>query len=171
MPQIIFEYPWSHTVAATIVILSIWFVFIRPFHKPIPGIPFNSEAAKMFMGDLPEIQERQKDGASIRPWFLEQAHRHKSAIMQIFLGPFSSPTVLISDFREVNDILMHREADFKRGKKVDVFRGILPHAFPAMETFDHRFKSTRDLVKDVMTLSFLHRVSVYETDYIYLELE
>lgn len=92
------------------------------------------------------------------PWFLEQAHRHGSAIMQIFLGPFAKPAILISDFWEVNDILMYREADFKRGKKVDVFSGILPHAHPAMETFDPRFKSTRDLVRDVMTPSFLHSV-------------
>ncbi|RYP77481.1 hypothetical protein DL769_003391 [Monosporascus sp. CRB-8-3] len=141
------------------VFALLYFAYQKAYPKPLPGIPYNVQATKRLAGDLPEIQERQKDGASIRPWFLEQAHRHVSAITQIFLGPFAQPAILISDFREVNDILMHREADFKRGKKVDVFSGILPHAHPAMETFDPRFESTRDLVRDVMTPSFLHSVS------------
>ncbi|KAF4969320.1 hypothetical protein FZEAL_10250 [Fusarium zealandicum] len=137
----------------------VYLLYQRAYPKPLPGIPYNKHAVKRFAGDLPEIQQRQKDGASIRPWFLEQAAWHQSAITQIFLGPWASPAVLISDFREASDILMRREADFKRGKKVDVFKGVLPHAHPAMETWDPRFKNTRDLVRDVMTPSFLHSVS------------
>lgn len=142
------------------VCVLVYFIYQRAYPRPLAGIPYNKHALKRFAGDLPEIQERQKDGASIRPWFLEQAGKHQSAITQIFLGPFASPAVLISDFREASDILMHREADFKRGKKVDVFKGVLPHAHPAMETWDPRFKNTRDLVRDVMTPSFLHSVRV-----------
>ncbi|KAK2603993.1 hypothetical protein QQS21_003829 [Conoideocrella luteorostrata] len=153
------ETPHYVAVVTAGILAFVYFLYRKAFRTPLPGIPYNIKAANKFAGDLPEIQERQKNGASIRPWFLEQAHRHKSAAVQIFLGPFARPTVLISDFREANDILMHREADFKRGKKVDVFRGILPHAHPAMETFDSRFKSTRDLVKHVMTPTFLHSVS------------
>ena len=114
------------------------------------------------MGDLAELGEREKKGKGMRPWFLEQAFRHNSAITQIFLGPFAKPAVLVSDFREVNDILSHRDAvDFKRGKKVDVFRGILPHAHAAMETFDPNFKSNRDLLRDLMTPSLLQSVSIF----------
>lgn len=131
----------------------------RAYPRPIPGIPYNRAAARRFGGDVPEIQARQKAGESVRPWFLEQAKRHNSAIVQIFLGPFAKPAVLVSDYREVNDILSHRELDFKRGKKVDVFRGILPHAHPSLETFDPRFKSCLDLVKDLMTPSFLYKVN------------
>ncbi|RYP48696.1 hypothetical protein DL768_005476 [Monosporascus sp. mg162] len=161
MAQQIFSVTSYYGFAAVItgVFALLYFVYHNAYPKPLPGIPYNTQATVKFAGDLPEIQERQKDGASIRPWFLEQAHRHGSAITQIFLGPFARPAILISDFREVNDILMYREADFKRGKKVDVFSGILPHAHPAMETFDPRFKSTRDLVRDVMTPSFLQSVS------------
>jgi hypothetical protein len=111
------------------------------------------------MGDLAELGERQKDIQGMRPWFLEQAHRHNSAITQLFLGPFSKPAILLSDYREVNDILSHRDAvDFKRGKKVDVFSGLLPHAHPAMETFDPRFRESRDLVRDLMAPTFLNNV-------------
>ncbi|KAM3515970.1 hypothetical protein MY11210_000510 [Beauveria gryllotalpidicola] len=153
----------STQYAATALVVGlvslVCYIYHRAFPRPLAGIPFNPEAAKSFAGDIPAIKAREKDGASIRPWFLEQARRHNSAITQIFLGPFARPTILISDYREANDILMHREADFKRGKKVDVFGGILPHAHPAMETFDARFKSTRDLVRDVMTPSFLQTFS------------
>ncbi|KAJ5294676.1 hypothetical protein N7508_009497 [Penicillium antarcticum] len=114
------------------------------------------------MGNLAELGERQKDMQGMRPWFLEQARRHNSAITQIFLGPFAKPAILLSDFREVNDILSHRDAvDFKRGKKVDVFSGILPHAHPAMETLDPRFRESRDLVRDLMAPSFLHTKGFY----------
>ncbi|KAI9147133.1 Cytochrome P450 monooxygenase TRI13 [Paramyrothecium foliicola] len=92
----------------------------------------------------------------MRSWFLEQAHRHNSAITQTFLGPFTKPAVLISDYCEVNDILTHHDAvDCKRGRKAGVFHGLLSHALPAMETFDPHFKACRDLVRDLMAPSFL----------------
>ncbi|KAF5027019.1 hypothetical protein F66182_894 [Fusarium sp. NRRL 66182] len=149
---------WATSILVGACVL-LYLLYRRGYPRPLPGIPYNEHAVNKFSGDLAEIQQHQKDGASIRPWFLEQAARHNSAITQMFLGPWASPAVLISDFREANDILMYREADFKRGKKVDVFKGVLPHAHPAMETFDPRFKNTRDLVRDVMTPSFLHSVS------------
>ena len=149
---------------AVIACLFLGFVYAitqKAYRKPLRGIPYNQDAAKKLMGDLAELGEREKKGEGMRPWFLEQAYRHQSAVTQIFLGPFARPAVLVSDFREVNDILSHRDGvDFKRGKKVDVFSGILPHAHPAMETFDPRFKSSRDLVRDLMAPSFLNSVSI-----------
>ncbi|KAK2732569.1 cytochrome p450 monooxygenase [Colletotrichum kahawae] len=130
----------------------VYAIIQRAYPRPLPGIPYNHQAAGRVMGDLAELGERQKSGE-------EQAARHRSAITQIFLGPFAKPAVLISDYREANDILSHQDAvDFKRGKKVDVFSGILPHAHPAMETFDPRFRGSRDLVRDLMTPSFLNTV-------------
>ncbi|CAE7205999.1 hypothetical protein PTNB73_07268 [Pyrenophora teres f. teres] len=150
----------SVAVLTSIFLTILYFVVQKAYPRPLPGIPYNKDAAKKLMGDLDELGERQKNGGSMRPWFLEQAGRHNSAITQIFLGPFSKPAVLISDYVEVNDILSRRDAvDFKRGKKVDVFSGILPHAHPAMETFDPRFKSSRDLVRDLMVPSFLNKVN------------
>jgi hypothetical protein len=152
----------SVAVLVSIFLTVVYLVFQRAYPRPLPSIPYNYDAAKKLMGDLAELGERQKNGGSMRPWFLEQARRHNSAITQIFLGPFAKPAVLISDYVEVNDILSHRDAvDFKRGKKVDVFSGVLPHAHPAMETFDPRFKSSRDLVRDLMVPSFLNKVSEY----------
>ncbi|GKT43285.1 cytochrome P450 monooxygenase TRI13 [Colletotrichum spaethianum] len=152
--------PPTAIVGVLVLTLCFWVVRLA-YRRPLPGIPYNRDAAKRLMGDLAELGEWEKNGKGIRPWFLAQAHRHNSALTQIFLGPFAQPAVLVSDYREVNDILSHRDAvDFKRGKKVDVFSGLLPHAFPAMETFDPRFKSSRDLVRDLMAPSFLNTVNV-----------
>ncbi|KAF3809047.1 Cytochrome P450 71D8 [Colletotrichum gloeosporioides] len=156
--------PWlqvSPAVIVGVIVLTLCCWILRlAYRQPLHGIPYNRGAAKRLMGDLTELEEWDKSGKGIRPWFLAQAPRHNSALTQIFLGPFAKPAVLVSDYREVNDILSHRDAvDFKRGKKVDVFRGLLPHAFPSMETFDPRFKSSRDLVRDLMAPSFLHSVN------------
>lgn len=157
----------SNPNVITVVILTcigtlVYGLFQWAYPRPLPGIPYNYHATKTIMGDLAELGERQKDTQGMRPWFLEQARRHNSAITQIFLGPFAKPAILLSDYREVNDILSHRDAvDFKRGKKVDVFSGILPHAHPAMETFDPRFRESRDLVRDLMAPSFLHTVRIF----------
>ncbi|KAJ5462944.1 hypothetical protein N7475_007888 [Penicillium sp. IBT 31633x] len=159
----------SNPNVITVVILTcigtlVYGLFQWAYPRPLPGIPYNYHATKTIMGDLAELGERQKDTQGMRPWFLEQARRHNSAITQIFLGPFAKPAILLSDYREVNDILSHRDAvDFKRGKKVDVFSGILPHAHPAMETFDPRFRESRDLVRDLMAPSFLHTVNAPHT--------
>ncbi|EUC42420.1 hypothetical protein COCMIDRAFT_8007 [Bipolaris oryzae ATCC 44560] len=154
----------STAVLASVLWTTLYLVLRKAYPRPLPGIPYNHDAARKLMGDLAELGERQKNGGSLRPWFLEQARRHNSAITQIFLGPFAKPAVLISDYVEVNDILSHRDAvDFKRGKKVDVFSGVLPYAHPAMETFDPRFKSSRDLVRDLMVPSFLNKVNAPHT--------
>ncbi|KAF2965614.1 hypothetical protein GQX73_g7966 [Xylaria multiplex] len=132
---------------------------LGPSKQPIPGIPHNVYATKRITGDLAELQEQQNAVGSIRPWFLEQAQKHGSAIVQIFLGPFSRPTILLSDYREVYDILTHRDADFQRGKKAEVLKGILPHAFPSLESFDPRYKESKAIMRGLMTPSFLQNVS------------
>jgi len=110
------------------------------------------------MGDLSETSEWKKKG-KFRHYFPTLARRHNSPISQVFLDPFTKPTVVISDYREVNDILSRRDAvDVKRGKKTHVFAGILPHSFTAMETYDPRFKPCRDLTRNLMTPSFLNKV-------------
>ncbi|KAI1328422.1 cytochrome P450 [Xylariaceae sp. FL0255] len=161
-------------IIVTVMALVLGYLVAQhAYPRPLPGIPYNKTATNRFFGDIPEISEFERKGGSFRTWFLAQAARHNSAITQVFLGPLSKPAIVVSDYREVNDIL-HRDAvDFKRGLKVDAFQGLLPHAFPAMETLDPRFKSSRDLARDLMTPSFLHHVNaprIYEVTCHLLEL-
>lgn len=150
-------------VTTITLLLTLCYLLIqRAYPRPLAGIPYNHAAAQGVLGDITEIAKYTRTGESFRTWFLAQAHRHKSAVTQVFLGPFFKAAIIVSDYREVNDILSHRDAaDFKRGIKVDAFHGILPHAFPAMETFDPNFKSSRNLAKDLRTPSILHTVSMY----------
>ncbi|KAK4447007.1 cytochrome P450 [Podospora aff. communis PSN243] len=125
------------------------------WHKPLKDIPYNPNAAKRLMGDLTELMEWKAKG-KLRYWFLTLAHRHHSPISQVFLGPFNKPAIVISDYREVSDILSRRDGlHFKRGIKVDSFKGIIPHSFSAMETFDPRFKPNREMAKGLMAPSWL----------------
>lgn len=151
----------SAVVTTAVFFIACSYLFIqRAYPRPLAGIPYNHASAKRILGDTPEIAECTRKGGSLRTWFLDQAHRHNSAITQVFLGPFSKAAVIVSDYREANDILSHRDVvDFKRGVKIDAFRGILPHAFPAMESFDPDFRSSRNLARDLMTPSVLNAVS------------
>ncbi|PHH92155.1 hypothetical protein CDD83_8638 [Cordyceps sp. RAO-2017] len=147
-------------VAAGLLLVLALVVVQRAYPRPLPGIPYNRAATRRLWGDLPEIAEAGSNGGSFRTWFLTQAIKHNSAITQVFLGPLVKPSVIVSDYREVSDILKHRDAvDFKRGLKVQAFRGLLPHAFPAMETFDAGFKRSRDLARDLMAPSVLHAMN------------
>jgi len=153
-------FPTAAVAICTLLLVFGYLVIQRAYPRPLAGIPYNRDAARRLTGDLGEVAAFGKRGGSFRLWFLEQATRHGSAITQVFLCPFLRPAVIVSDYREVHDILSHRDGvDFKRGKKVDAFRGILPHAFPAMETFDPRFKPSRDLARDLMTPSILNSVN------------
>ncbi|KAI1270221.1 cytochrome P450 [Xylariaceae sp. FL1019] len=155
------SFPISTIGLVCLVVVIIGVIVKNAGKRPLPGIPYNERALRSFMGDMGELSERQRAGdTSVRPWFLEQAARHKSALVQIFLGPFAGPTLLLSDYREVSDILTHRDSDFKRGdKKIDVFRGLIPHAFPAMESYHPSFRESRGLTMGLMAPSFLKKVS------------
>lgn len=153
-------FPTALVAICTLLLILGYLLVQRAYPRPLAGIPYNRDAARRLTGDLPEVAAFGKRGGSFRLWFLEQATRHGSAITQVFLCPFLRPAIIVSDYREVHDILSHRDGvDFKRGKKVDAFRGILPHAFPAMETFDPLFKPSRDLARDLMTPSILNSIN------------
>lgn len=127
--------------------------------KPIRGIPYNKAALKSIYGDNVEIAEIKKNGGPLRSWFAQQPIRHKGPIAQVFTKPLSRPTVIVSDFREVQDILLRRNKEFdKGGPMIDAFRGVVPYHHVCMETSEHQFKINRDLIKDLMTPSFLNDV-------------
>ncbi|KAK0620805.1 hypothetical protein B0T14DRAFT_567527 [Immersiella caudata] len=82
------------------------------------------------------------------------------AASQVFLRPFSKPAIVVSDYREVIDILSRRDGvGFKRGIKSDVFKGIIPHSLTAMETFDPRFRANREMSKGIMMTSWLRDIN------------
>ena len=151
--------PTSIAIVSILVVLT-YAIFRLALPKPIPGIPYNKESARRFLGDIPKFTELENAGQTGRLFWGGMAVKHTSPITQCFMGPFAKPAVIIADFREVQDLLLRRGKDLSRGQvNWDVWHGIIPEHFIAMETNDKRYKDTKGLVKDLMTPKFLHEVS------------
>lgn len=128
--------------------------------KPLPGIPYNKAALKSILGDAVEMSEVRKKGGRPRAWLGEQPWRHNSPLVQVFLAPLSKPILILSDYREVQDILLRRGKEFDRGgRNLDALGGVIPNHHIGMKTQSPQFKANRELVKDLMTPNFLHTVS------------
>lgn len=51
-----------------------------------------------------------------------------SPVIQVFMRPLSRPWVIVCDFREAQDIQMHRSQDFDRARILeDIFGALLPN--------------------------------------------
>ena len=92
-------------------------------------------------------------------WVTSQNYNLQSPIVQIFGRPFARPWVVVTDFREAQDILLRRTKEFDRANFMgDIFLGLLPEHHISMKT-DNTFKQHRRWLQDLMTPAFLHGVS------------
>ncbi|KAK8024077.1 hypothetical protein PG993_012143, partial [Apiospora rasikravindrae] len=128
--------------------------------KPIPGIPYDASATKSIWGNMSEIMNFKKHHGEVRPWFARQAVKHRAPLTQAWLTPFSRPVLILSDYREAQDVFLRRGRDFFRGlRSCDAFHGSIPEHHIAMMSADPRFKRNKEIVRDLMTPGFLHDVS------------
>ncbi|KAM5341298.1 hypothetical protein ACJ41O_014329 [Fusarium nematophilum] len=108
------------------------------------------------MGDITRIQKESQ--GNIFGWVIEQSRRHNSPIFQVWLGPFVKPSVIITDFREGQDILMRRK-EFDRS---DLFSDIVSgeaRSFHITLKTGPQWKAQRRMLQDLMTPAFLHKVA------------
>lgn len=150
-----------YVVPATIVlVLALLYRWSLP--RPLPGIPYDKEAARSPLGHLPEILAWKKEHDDMRGWFLQVPTRLRSPIVQIFI-PFQPTQVLVTDFWETHDITLRRTGyhkEFDRGPTNEALFGpIVPENHVCMETTDPRYKGNMALIKDLMVPAFLHEVS------------
>lgn len=128
--------------------------------KPIPGIPYYKESARRILGDIPHMQALRNAGDTPRKFWIRMGTELGSPVTQMFLGPFAKPLVVLSDFREAQDLQVRNPKALARGKfNRELWKGLVPEHFIGMEEHDERFKDTKNLAKDLMTPSFLHQVS------------
>ncbi|KAL7619375.1 hypothetical protein AAE478_009912 [Parahypoxylon ruwenzoriense] len=138
----------------------LYLAYLWALPKPIPGIPYDERASKRLLGNLPEIREHKRRTGRVRSWIFSQPQRHNSALVQVWLGPFQKPSLILADFQEAQDILLRRSKEFDRSKKsLQSFAGPVPNHHIAMASSDPRFKGNKDIVRDLMTPAFLHQVS------------
>jgi hypothetical protein len=127
--------------------------------RPIQGIPHNKSALANVLGDGPELTKFFLETGEVSLWLLEQIKRHKSPIIQAFIGPFSKPWVVIADFQETQDICLRRTREFDRSPLwADIFAGLAPLGhihFPS----NSAWKAHRRLLQDLMLPAFLNNVA------------
>jgi hypothetical protein len=148
------------------VVLLIYRLYRALLPKPFPGIPYNKEATSSILGDMPKMVKHIGETQEMYDWLSEQNTNLNSPIVQIFSRPFSKPWVVVSDFRETQDILMRRTKEFDRSDfTADLFAGLMPDHHIRLKTNDE-YKKHRRLLTDLMTPGFLNQVAapqVYES--------
>ncbi|ORY68616.1 cytochrome P450 monooxygenase [Pseudomassariella vexata] len=154
------QFPVATSAIIVILVSGLYLAYQWALPKPLPGIPYNSQAVKTILGDAAEVRQIRKNGGSPRGWFNEQASRHRSPLTQVFLAPLSKPAIILSEYREAQDLLLRRSKEFDRSQRnLDALAGVVPHHHISMRTSDPQFKRNKELVKDLMTPHFLNTVS------------
>lgn len=151
--------PKDFTLALGFSILSALYLLRRwLLPKPIPGIPYNENAVKSFMGDIPEF----RDAPNRREWWAQQPARHQSPIVQVFMRPFGAPWVFVADYFEASDICMRRLKEFDRSDVTwEQFNGVVPGHHITLKSSDPKFKKNKELIRDLMAPTFLQQVSTH----------
>ncbi|KAF4956535.1 hypothetical protein FSARC_11537 [Fusarium sarcochroum] len=144
--------------------LTLFFVFLGVLYflrrallpKPILGIPYNKRAAESIFGDIPEFRA----ASNRREWWAQQAVRHQSPLVQVFVRPFGRPWVLVADYFEASDISMRRLKEFDRSEvSKQQFGGSAPGHSLTLRSSDPQYKKNKELTRDLMSISFLQQAS------------
>lgn len=154
------QLPLSSPIAVGIVTagVSIGLCLMRQllFPKPIAGIPYNADSASSLLGDVKLIQKEAPENPIA--WIVKQTKRHNSPICQLFLLPFGKPCILISDFREGQDILMRRKEFDRSSFTIAMLGGGAPYFHANMPT-GPAWRAHRELLQGLMSSDFLHSVA------------
>lgn len=156
------------------LLLVLVLLSLKGWPKPLKGIPYNKDGLGLF-GDVPALANHiKKTGGELWSFMAAQNLKHQAPLVQIFMSPtHSRPSLLLSDAREAQDILLRRTDEFDRADLAkDFIRGIIPRGQITLST-DATWKAHRALTKDLMTPAFLTSVSgpaVYERAIDLLEL-
>jgi hypothetical protein len=142
------------------VVLSVFGLFCYLFRlaalpRPIPGIPYNKQSARRILGDIPEVMKTNR----LREWLPRVCDELQSPVAQFFVRPFTQPWVIISDFREAQDVLQRRTKEFDRSDINPQLFSLMPNHHVNMKSTDPQFKKNKELVRDLMTPAFLNEVS------------
>lgn len=149
--------PYPHIFVALALALYIVYRLLLP--RPIPGIPYHKASSKHILGDLPLLSKHERETGEKTSWFASHARKINSPIVQVFANPLTKPWVVLTDFREGQDIMLRRTKEFDRSEHFsNVFLGLLPDHHISMKSTNSQFKPHRRLIQDLMTSAFLSEV-------------
>lgn len=145
-------------LAATFLVYLLLNLYKKALPKAIPGIPYSPKATRRILGDLPDLVAVVSKTGDASAWFHEQAAQHDSPLCQIFIQPLGPPILLLSDFREAQDVCM-RHREFGRGSlTADLFKGPIPLNHITFG-LDDKWKAHRRLLQDLMSPPFLQNAA------------
>lgn len=122
--------------------------------SPLPGIPFNPEAAKSIWGDVLELRN---DPSGLAKWCSKQLEKNGSPVCQALMGPLSKPVVLVADVGNAREMLMGR-SDFDRSAYIIDRFPLFGEFHLNMKTGD-RWRQSRGWLKDLLAPQYLHNVA------------
>ncbi|CRG88185.1 Licodione synthase [Talaromyces islandicus] len=142
-----------------LLLVVLLILYRRALPKPIPGIPYNLEATKTILGDIPALTRHLSSTKEVFPWMCFQNIKLKSPIIQLFIKPLSKPWVIITDYKEAQDILTRRTKEFDRSPYFsDIFHGVMPNHHITMSSTDERFPANRKLIQGMMSPQFVNDI-------------
>ncbi|USP77758.1 cytochrome P450 monooxygenase [Curvularia clavata] len=149
-------------IAITTLFTSAYLLYQWLLPKPIPGIPYNEEAARSIFGDITSLRNYLKGSKVITDWMLSHNKRHDSPIVQVFANLFGTPWVIISDSFEAQDIVMRRTKEFDKPDDLsDMFYSIAPDHHTVQPTND-QWRAQRKLIQDLISSAFLNSVAAQQ---------
>ncbi|RKK10728.1 hypothetical protein BFJ66_g17437 [Fusarium oxysporum f. sp. cepae] len=153
----------AHAIAIPLSLLvgayTVYALYRWLLPRPFPGIPFNQDASRSILGDIPDVIGDPAVKGDFSGWTLKQIQKLRSPLIQIFIRPFGKPILVLADFRESQDVMMRRTREFDRSfMEGEMFSGIVPNHHIHRKS-DSVWKSHRKLLQDLMTQTFLHNVA------------
>ncbi|KAF2115954.1 cytochrome P450, partial [Lophiotrema nucula] len=149
-------------VWTTAFLIAAWIHISRLLiPRPIPGIPYNRLSSLMPWGELVTLGLYNFSTGEVFSWLSLQCLKYQSPVIQLFIPSFSNthPVVIISDLREVEDIVTKRGNEIDRAPLMHDFFGLLvPNATIGMGTND-RFKKQRRLWNSILSPTFLDSIA------------
>lgn len=158
----------KHPIVAAAVTVSVvgFTIVLRHVNRirtPIPGIPYNPEAVSYVLGDVPQLLS----APNLWMWWATQGQKHQSPLTQVFMRPFARPWVLISDPWVSADISNRRAKEFDRSDvTIDALYSVIPGHHITLKSTDPHFKKNKELVRELMSPSFVNEVTapqIYRT--------
>ena len=136
------------------------FVWQKLYPKPYPGIPYNKASAQRITGDIPDlipvIKSKNEFSESI---FTVTTRKLGTPVAQLLFPGFRKPFVILEDPREIEDIIVRRNAEFDRSPTaVDLFAPMFAHS-SIVQYATPELKAQKHLWAGVMSPNFLRRAA------------
>ncbi|KAK3986195.1 cytochrome P450 [Cladorrhinum sp. PSN332] len=144
--------------AASSAVFLIGYFIWNLYPKPLPGAPHFPESTKRLLGDGKYIKTTQLATKEPSETIFGLNRKIGLPLFQLLITKFGSPSFVLNDPREIEDILVRRNKEFDRSSMTaDLFKQILPQTTLSQLTTP-TLKAQKRLWSDVMNPDFLRRV-------------